>query len=145
MEVFYQVEGHLTRVWSTDALRWKVGVKDPQKNGIAQVYIAFAIKKQGVIFYTQAMSGFLNKCGYSCVRLIHKTLRVTLMKSWRFLCVALVCSSDRAGHSAQNPIKYELGILLTRIIKSSYKVSHLDTFVRSIWFKKNVQHLGWQL
>lgn len=30
MKVLFDVEGHMTRVWSADALRWKVGVKDPK-------------------------------------------------------------------------------------------------------------------
>lgn len=75
----------------------------------------------------------------SCVRLIHKALRATFMESWCFRDVALQCFYDvssEAGHSSEDPTKYESWILPTTIIDSSYKVSDFDTFVRSKWFKK---------
>lgn len=43
MKVFYDIEGHMTRVWFTDALN--VGVEDPKKPTTPQVYVAIAIYK----------------------------------------------------------------------------------------------------
>lgn len=43
MKVFCDIEGHMTRVWFTDALN--VGVKDPKKTTTPQVYVAIAINK----------------------------------------------------------------------------------------------------
>lgn len=45
MKVFYDIEGHMTRVWFTDALN--VGVKDPKNPTTPQVYVAIAINKTG--------------------------------------------------------------------------------------------------